>query len=310
MRLPRLTSGWLIFPVLLVTLAASDLFAGSIYWGSHHGSGLRTADSDGTNMTRLVDRSYVQDVAVGHSDEGLFWTDPSVGEVHRANLDGTNDRTIAAGLDLAWGIALDPVNQKVYWADTHANRIQRADFDGTNREDVLIDVSAPREIEIDAATRLLYWVENGTGKIRRSDMDGNDAIDLVTGLPTGSLGVTGLTLDLINEHIYWAEDASTRRIGRASLDGSDVTEFFNSSHMRGQPVSVAVDPIGGYLFWCNFTPDQIRCINLDGSDERLLLDTGRPIGIVFVPEPSVILMLGSGCLCLCAHAWRRQYRNG
>jgi len=257
--------------------------AGHIYWGSHHGNGLKIAKDDGAKAVELVSASFVQDVAIAPSLDAIFWSEPFVGEIHRASLNGSNEQTIVSGLGMPWGLAVDTEMRNVYWSDFHSNKIQRANLDGTGQQDVLTDLAGPKEIEIDPAARNLYWVENGTGKIRTSDLRGSNAMDVVTGLPSGSYGVGGMALDLVRGRIYWAEGDQTHKVRAANLDGAGITTVIDATAIGGQPVSVAVDPYDGHLFWCNFTPNEIHRANLDGSEDIALIATGRPTGIIFLP---------------------------
>ena len=173
--------------------------------------------------------------------------------------------------------------------------------------DVVTGIADPREIEIDSSTGTLYWVEHGTGRIRTSDLDGNDQMDLITGLPTGSLGTTGLGLDLVNQKIYWAEDAGTDSIGRANLDGTGQEVFLTLPFH--QPISVAVDPLGQYVYWSDFTPNEVHRVGIDGTGDVVLLSANRPTGLVIasstVPEPSSLVVMAFGAFGALALRRRR-----
>ena len=282
--------------LMFLLLIQNATFASCLYWttAGHLGTnGIRTINIDNTGETKLADSLYPFDVAVDMGSQDIFWTD-GYGTIGRANLDGSNQQNIISGLDKPWGIAIDSKKKKLYWTDTNLGKIQRANFDGSYVEDVVVGLSKPREIEIDPFENTMYWIENGSGKIKRAGLDGTSVEVLVGGLPSNSYGVSGIGLDLVNGTMYWTEDSSTRKIRRANLDGTDITDVLTGN----QPVSVTVDPIGGHLYWTNYTSGEIYQANLDGSDNELLLSAYRPIGIIFVPEPATFALFAIGGLAI------------
>lgn len=92
-------------------------------------------------------------------------------------------------------------------------------------------------------------------------------MDLVSGLPSGSLGTTGMGLDLVSQKVYGTEDAQTDSIGRANLDGIGKEIFLTlPSH---QPVSVAVEPSGQFVYLTDFTPNEGHRVNIDGTGDEV-----------------------------------------
>jgi hypothetical protein len=87
----------------------------------------------------------------------------------------------------------------------------------------------------------------------------------------------GITLDLVNGKIYWADELEfnpqTQRsfgaLRRANLDGTMPEAIFPENIVY--PLSVAVDPIAGKVYWGERF-GRIRRSNLDGTDMEVLME--------------------------------------
>jgi hypothetical protein len=96
----------------------------------------------------------------------LYWTDNFGGDIHRANLDGTDvSAPLVTGLTTPRGIALDLAASRIYWTEAFPSTISRAGLDGSNPELVLDDATGVDEsygIYIDpAGPAKLYWTNSG-----------------------------------------------------------------------------------------------------------------------------------------------------
>ena len=65
--------------------------------------------------------------------------------------------------------------------------------------------------------------------------------------------------------IVWT-DASTDKIQRANLDGSDMEDLATRTHGLYNPNGIALDVVGGKMYWTDAFTDKIQRANLDGSD--------------------------------------------
>ena len=60
----------------------------------------------------------------------MYWTDTGgIGDIRRANLDGTGQQVLVTGQNSPVGIALDPVAGQMYWANQFGGTIWRANFE-------------------------------------------------------------------------------------------------------------------------------------------------------------------------------------
>ena len=220
----------------------------------------------------------------------IYWTDPAIGKIQRANLGASNVEDLVTGGLNGIGIALDVAGGKMYWTDPAIGKIQRANLDGSNVEDLLTGLGAPLDIALDIAGGKMYWTHIDwnpateiftNGKIQRANLDGSNVENLLTGLGTPS----GIALDIAGGKMYWT-DPAIGKIQRANLDSSNVEDLLTG---LGTPSGIALDIAGGKMYWTHidwnpateiFTNGKIQRANLDGSNvENLLTGLGTPSGI-------------------------------
>lgn len=85
----------------------------------------------------------------------------------------------------------------------------------------------------------MYWTEWGKlGSIKRAALDGSQQFTLVT--TTGD--ATGLTLDAVEERMYWIE-LNSGNIMSTDLNGNDKNIILH----RSNPLGLAV--YGNYIYW-------------------------------------------------------------
>ncbi len=199
----------------------------------------------------------------------LYWTDARTGRIQRAELDGSDIRTLVSGLGQPRDLALDRDGGRMYWTDYGSDKIRRANLDGARVEDLVTEgLKEPFGIALDVAGGKMYWTDWGTDKIQRANLDGSGVEDLVT---TGLNEPYGLALDVAGGKIYWT-DWGTDRVQRADLDGSGVEDLVTGLN---QPRGIALDLGDGRMYWADWGSDKIQRANLDGSGvEDLVTSAG------------------------------------
>ena len=197
----------------------------------------------------------------------MYWTDWRLQKIRRADLDGSNIKTIVTGLDTPDGIALDVDEGKIYWADLNAHKIQRADLDGSNIKTIIAGGITPNGIALDVDRGKIYWADPVRDKIQRANLDGSNIETLVTRLEPD-----GIVLDVDRGKIYWV-DRSLGTIQRANLDGSNVEALVTG---LTNPRGIALDMAGGQMYWMDADTGSIYRANLDGSNIETLI-TGLDI---------------------------------
>ena len=129
----------------------------------------------------------------------LYWT-RLLGNIQRANLDGSEVEILVDRLQVPTDIALDIGGAKMYWSHVTAfppifGSIQRANLDGSGFETVISRTpdSDPNGLALDVSGGKIYWTDAGLHKIQRANLDGSGVEDLVT---TGINAPMGIALDI------------------------------------------------------------------------------------------------------------------
>ena len=249
---------------------AIDAEDGKVYWAA--GDSYSSQPSYGDLMRANLDGSQMKVVAEGEvvgidldlQGRKVYWTDAR-GTIHRANLDGSDvEDLFAPTVRAPYSVALDGGGGRIYWSDVLAGSILRAGLDGSNIEMVIGGLRTPKGISIDGSK--LYWADSGTGKIQSAHLDGADMKDMVA----GASDPDKVAVDLDHRTIYWTEPERSL-IRRADLDGNHMEDFT----VRHSPKSIALDLAREKIYWtwkvfprgrANISgPTGIRRSNLDGT---------------------------------------------
>jgi hypothetical protein len=157
------------------------------------------------------------------SDRLLLLNIGSPSRLLSISTDGGDIQTLVADLGVAPdGIAIDPIHRHIFWTymgtshegeDFFVNdgSIERIDFDGGNRTTIVPQggTFTPKQMQCDAKRGFIYWCDREGMRVMRARVDGSEVTTLVQ---------TGST----------EEDSHDR---------------------RRHCVGVAVDPVGGLLYW-------------------------------------------------------------
>ncbi len=260
-------------------------------------------------LKRIPDGIEV-DAEAGH----IYWTNmgnPSAndGSIERADLDGTNRKTIVppGGTFTPKQLKLDKQGGKIYWSDREGMRVMRANFDGSEIE-TLVDTSQgePRPgrdatkwcvgIAVDHSGGKLYWTQKGSdnageGRIFRANLElpegetptsRTDIEVLFDGLPEP----IDLDLDLGQRMLYWTDRGNAPQgntVSRARLDGdsreANRQEILVNDLMEG--IGLALDLKHGRMFFSDLA-GSVYSAKLDGSEKRaLLVAQGNLTGVAY-----------------------------
>ncbi|MCU0443781.1 MAG: DUF5050 domain-containing protein [Microscillaceae bacterium] len=253
---------------------ALDVAGGKIYWclKTPGGGYVQRANLDGTNSEDLVSGlGNINKIALDVAGGKMYWTDETIGsaKVQRANLDGTNVENIITAGGNPFGIALDLVGGKVYWSTVDDRTIRRANLNGSSMETLLSTGGAgvAFSLAIDNTTNKLFWVLGGVvDKIQRANLNGTSVEDIVTDAG-GNSGETpfGITLDKINNKIYWVDFV---KIQKADLAGTNVQTVINRILT---PVVIDLDLEDNKIYNCTLGFNKIQRVNLDGTNPEDLV---------------------------------------
>uniref|UniRef100_A0A3P9KCX4 EGF-like domain-containing protein n=1 Tax=Oryzias latipes TaxID=8090 RepID=A0A3P9KCX4_ORYLA len=183
---------------------------------------LRKLNLDGSNYT-LIKQGLNNAVALDfhYAEQMIYWTDVTTqgSMIRRMHMNGSNMEVLhRTSLSNPDGLAVDWVGGNLYWCDKGRDTIEVSKLNGAFRT-VLVNsgLKEPRAVAVDVRYGYLYWSDWGDNPhIGRIGMDGTNRSVIVKDKITWP---NGLTLDFINDRIYWA-DAREDYIEFASLDGS------------------------------------------------------------------------------------------
>ena len=121
---------------------AVDAIGGKIYWTEGE-ERIRRANLNGKSIQNVAkDLESIGGLAI--SGNRIYWTEitgENSGKLSRANLNGSNSRTLAELQHVPCCIAVDPVGSHLYWTDTDGN-IRRSNLNGQDVEDVASSVAS------------------------------------------------------------------------------------------------------------------------------------------------------------------------
>ena len=135
--------------------------------------------------------------------------------------------------------------------------------DGSDKQILVTGARIPDGVAVDVEAGHVYWTNMGTpplndGSIERVDLDGRHRVTIVP--PGGTFTPKQLHFDAAGRMLYWG-DREGMRVMRCDLDGSNVETLVQAGQgdddRRDQTrwcVGVAVDPVGGYLYWTQKGP--------------------------------------------------------
>jgi len=222
---------------------------------------------DQVKNPRFHPATYMKQIAIDSDGERVYWADygsPLHGNIHRANLDGTDAETIVRAVDLHGDVVLDRPNRKVYWPGTlHAGAddhvIQRADFDGANVE-VFARGLAPKAagLAIDAKNGHAYYGDRGA-IIWRNLADGIERrVIKLQHAPAPRQ----LLFDSNAQRLYWC---GGEKILRTDTEGGAIKVVVDEGQATGSFEAFAFDEDEEKLYWVTPLHGHIRRANLDGS---------------------------------------------
>ena len=289
----RTSGGWQPNDITL------DVATGKMYWAAISPAKIQRADLDGTNIEDVVTTGLIRPYGIalsipspGPSLVGtvkavvklIYWTEDN--RIYRSKPDGTHREVVLARPRKRLGrLALNVSGGKIYWTEFPISggvtTLQRANLNGSGVESVVVDVGALTDLSLDTSGNKLYWAaivgRFQGGKIRRSNLDGSWAEDLVTNLNPGGIALfellESLALDISGGKMYWTEAAykiredktvqiiAMGKIRRSNLDGSRVEDLVTGLSSR----AIALDVLGGKMYWINNHASKLQRANLDGS---------------------------------------------
>jgi 3-hydroxyacyl-CoA dehydrogenase len=314
-------------PTTKTSTAGNGKASERVFFLDMSGGHIESVNPDGSDrrvildgLNRMPDGIDV-DVEAGH----IYWTNmgknPSSndGSIERANLDGTNRKTIVpqGATFTPKQLRLDKQGGKIYWSDREGMRVMRVNFDGSEIE-TLVDTSRGDArpgrdakkwcvgIAVDHKGGKVYWTQKGgdnanDGRIFRANLEipkgqspanRTDIEILFDELPEP----IDLDLDLDNRVIYWTDRGNPPKgntVSRASIDkvGTDQEVLVNDL-MEG--IGLALDLKNGRMFFGDLG-GSVYSAKLDGTQKKALVFVqGNLTGVAYVEFAQVKQSISNG----------------
>ena len=139
---------------------------------------------------------------------------------------------------------LDLSKGEMYWYNHDwAGTIYRSRLDGRSVESVIVNYNKPVCLALDPEGEKIYWAHT-YASIYKCNMDGSN-VEFLTNVIDYGAYIYDLTLDSVNEKVYWSRASEKSTVGRANFDGSRVEyPYYNYWFSFG----VAVDPISEKIY--------------------------------------------------------------
>jgi sugar lactone lactonase YvrE len=207
---------------------AVDTTNNKIYFTDQNNDYIKSANRDGSSEIILASGadglSQPLGIAVDRVNQKLYCADFTEDKIFKLDTDGNNFETIASGADglnEPIGIAVDAINNKLYWTEVGNDVVKRSNLDGSSIETIVTGVTDPQSIEVYPESGKIFWVNWTANNIYSADLDGQNETIIVPST-SGFAQLRGITIDVINDKIYFSDDGGTDQIAKCNFDGSNI----------------------------------------------------------------------------------------
>ncbi|XP_034534901.1 low-density lipoprotein receptor 1-like [Notolabrus celidotus] len=232
---------------------------------------VRKMTLDKSEYTRVIPRlKNVVALDINMASKEIYWSDISHKKIYKAPMDSAGDishqsEVVWSGVDAPEGIAYDWVHGNLYWTDSIRSTISVVTADGQRRKTLFRrDLSKPRAIVVDPERNFLYWTDWGNpAKIEKAGLNGGDRTPLVT---DNIEWPNGITLDLLNQRLYWV-DSKLHTLSSIDVEGGGRRTIIYDENSLSHPLGLTV--FEERVFWTDVSNNAIFSANrLTGDDIR------------------------------------------
>ncbi|KAH0628621.1 hypothetical protein JD844_009980 [Phrynosoma platyrhinos] len=222
--------------------------------------------SEYTSLIPKLKNAVALDMEVANNK--IYWSDSSQKKIFSTPIDTAHNHShhttvIGNGIRYPDGLAVDWIHSNIYWTDSGLGTISVANSEGTKRKTLIKEVGAkPRAIVVDPSRGFMYWTDWGmSAKIAKSGLNGVDNFSLVT---EGIQWPNGITLDLVNQRLYWV-DSKYHSVSSIDVDGGNRKTILVNEEKLAHPFAITV--FEDKVFWTDVMNEAIYSANrMTGSD--------------------------------------------
>ena len=200
----------------------------------------------------------------------IYWREND--NIYRANDNGTSKQQVFSS-SISAGYAsyfdLDVSTQKMYVFGHNGSGqgiVWRSNLDGSNYEPVISSgLTLPASFALNPTEGKMYLGRH-IG-MSRANMDGSG----LQAMPQSPFYPHDMQVDPVNQEIYYSDAVSYNGIRKSNLDGSNVQNVVNYGGGDIQSIGLALDLTNSQIFFSRYNTDELRRVNLDGTNEQVLI---------------------------------------
>uniref|UniRef100_A0A3P9JW44 EGF-like domain-containing protein n=1 Tax=Oryzias latipes TaxID=8090 RepID=A0A3P9JW44_ORYLA len=265
---------------------------------------------DGTNKTAVITSKleWPNGITIDYTNDKLYWSDAHLNYIEYSNLDGQHRHTVYDG-NLPHPFALTVFEDTVYWTDWNTRTVEKGNkYDGSSREVLVNTTHRPFDVHVCHPYRQPIVnnpcaVNNGGCSHLCLIRDGgrehtcecpdhfltNSHLDFCAGNPPVLLLADNVRIRRFNLSSEQYSDYVDNAEHIQALDylwdpeGEGLTDL--NLRYIANPEGIAVDWVGGHIYWTDSGTNRIEVAKLDGRYRKWLIYTelDQPAAIVVNP---------------------------